>query len=140
MKMMRMARGKLIYLLPALAAVTMILFGTPGVAPMVGWLTHSSDVLADVAARGASADPARRRCPECGVIASMREIAVSDPGARDRAGAGRRTAMPVKPARRYEFTVRLSDGSQRLITEANRTSWRIGERLTVIDGINPSQM
>jgi len=137
MKIMKISADKSIYLLPLLAAVTMLLFGTPGVAPLVAWLTNSTDAFADVPVREPIEAPAKRRCPECGVVESMREIEMSDPGATDPTGAGNVTAMPVKSAKRYEFTVRLADGSHRLITDESRASWRIGERVSIIDGMNP---
>jgi hypothetical protein len=39
----------------------------------------------------------------------------------------------------YEFTVRLPGGAQRVIVAANRTSWRLGERVIVIDGTSSLQ-
>jgi hypothetical protein len=34
----------------------------------------------------------------------------------------------------FEYTVRMADGSSRVFQETLPTSWRLGERLTVIDG------
>jgi hypothetical protein len=34
----------------------------------------------------------------------------------------------------FEYTVRMRDGSSRVFQETLPTSWRLGERLTVIDG------
>jgi hypothetical protein len=41
-------------------------------------------------------------------------------------------------ARSYEITVRLADGSRRVIDHASPANWRPGERVIVIDGANPS--
>ena len=120
---------KYLYLLPSLAVVTLLLFGTPGVASLPGGPGSSGEAVAGAPAAG---DVSRRRCPECGVIASMRKI---EPGGLGVPGQ----AMAVHPAGRYEFTVRLDDGSQRLITDANPASWRIGERVNIIDGISPAR-
>ena len=56
--------------------------------------------------RGAS------RCPYCGWIETRREV------------------LPQV----FEYTVRMADGSSRVFQETLPTSWRLGERLTVIDG------
>ena len=34
----------------------------------------------------------------------------------------------------FEYTARMADGSSRVFRETLPTSWRVGERLTVIDG------
>ena len=76
------------------------------------------------------------RCAECGVIESTRQIEAPD----DKSGAnasGRFAAgskIDGKRARNYEITIRLRDGSMRVITDANPASWRRGERVTIIAG------
>ena len=61
-----------------------------------------------------------RRCMYCGWIESKREIVpgVADPH-----------ALQV-----YEYTVRMRDGSSSVFREELPVSWRLGERLIVIDG------
>lgn len=53
-----------------------------------------------------------RRCTNCGWIESKREVL---PGI-------------------YEYTVRMGDGSSSVFREALPVSWRLGERLMVIEG------
>lgn len=84
--------------------------------------------------------PARRRCQECGVIASMREIGSDDMG-RPVDGAvavpaAGRDAKDTHPVRALELTVRFRDGSQRVLVDASPARWRLGEQMSVIDGQN----
>lgn len=62
----------------------------------------------------------RPRCADCGVIAGVRDLGVE--GETKRPGV-------------YEFTLRLADGSTRVVTDANPAAWRLGERASIIDGI-----
>ena len=64
-----------------------------------------------------------RRCPHCGWIESKREILpeVADPGI----------------ARIYEYTLRRANGSLSVFRETLPATWRVGERLVVIDGAAP---
>jgi hypothetical protein len=66
---------------------------------------------------------APRRCPDCGWIESKRPVvsSVADPGSLGT----------------YEYTVRMADGSSRIFRETLPTSWRVGERLAVMDGTGP---
>lgn len=65
-----------------------------------------------------------RRCSGCGWIESKRELA---PGVAS-AGA----------PRIYEYTLRMADGSSSVFEEALPTSWRLGERLRVLEGWDSS--
>jgi hypothetical protein len=69
--------------------------------------------------------PAReaRRCPQCGWIESKREILpeVADP----------------LVARIYEYTLRRANGSLSVFRETLPATWRLGERVVVIDGTDP---
>jgi hypothetical protein len=88
--------------------------------------TTSGGAVADrpqAVAQPAPADPAVRavqRCPHCGWIESKRKV------------------EPVSAeAHRfliYEYIVRMGDGSSRIFREELPVSWRVGERLLVIDG------
>ncbi len=144
-------------LLPLIVGAAVLLFGTAGVAQLDGWplgvgegrsakgavaalANRSDDTGARVGAMAADGEPlapagdasARRRCTECGVIASIREVrAYEEPAI---AGMGGNDAIPLAAARRYKFTVRLENGSQHEILDANPSAWRIGERVNVIDG------
>ncbi|HMH17325.1 MAG TPA: hypothetical protein VK572_04160 [Burkholderiales bacterium] len=75
------------------------------------------------------------KCGECGSIVSIRETARHNeaPIPADKSAARNRNGTPVKSTSR-EITVRLEDGSSRVITGANPGTWRIGERVKVIDG------
>ena len=79
-------------------------------------------------------------CAECGVVESKRKMEMSDEwagayAATVRTAAGRQGGMTPKPPQNYEFTIRLRDGSMRVITDANPAQWRLGERVTVIAGL-----
>lgn len=95
---------------------------------------------------------AKVRCAECGTIVSIREIetrgedagldtAGLNTGGLDKAGgtvARNQDKLRLKSARRYQMTVRLADGSSRVINHASPASWRPGERVIVIDGTHSS--
>jgi len=59
------------------------------------------------------------RCPNCGWIEAKRELA---PLAGD----------PHAP-RIYEYTLRMRDGSMRVFQETLPTSWRVGDRIVLIE-------
>ena len=56
-----------------------------------------------------------RHCTHCGRIESKREIAL----------------------RVYEYTLRMADGSSSVFEETLPATWRVGERVGVIDGWGP---
>lgn len=56
-------------------------------------------------------------------------------GAVGGAVAGNEVEKRVKSTRSYDITVRLDDGSTRVISEANQPSWRNGDHVKIIDGI-----
>jgi hypothetical protein len=108
-------------------AAVVVLFGAAGAALDVTWIPRSTgvSVRADAPpARGELAVHAVQRCPHCGRIESKREIVPS-------------VADPRSP-RIYEYTLRMADGSSRVFREALPASWRVGERLTLIDGQDPA--
>ena len=138
-------------LTPLITVIAFVLFSTAGIARIVGWGPNSTDDSGGIPAL----DPAapllatgearvRARCPECGVIVSMREIEVRDddtgrPRTARGAVAGSRIETRVDLARSFEITVRLADGSSRVFNDASPARWRSGERVIVIDGANPSK-
>ena len=77
------------------------------------------------AARVAAAASVRARCPECGVVESIRQIG------RDGADDGA-VAADDAAANGYEITVRLRDGSRTVFSEASPGTWRLGSRVLVI--------
>lgn len=86
----------------------------------------------------------RARCPECGVVESIRQIARSGDTGGHAAGAGRvarrasskgsGSAMAADGATTngYEITVRLRDGSKTVFNEPSPRSWQPGSRVLVI--------
>jgi len=132
-----------------ITGIAVILFSTAGIARIVGWGPNatgaSGDILAlDQAAPVPTTSEARAqpRCPECGVIVSMREIERHDQdsgtGAAGAVTAANRDETRVKSTRSYEITVRMAGGSSRVLNDANPARWRPGERVIVIDGANAS--
>lgn len=87
-----------------------------------------------IAALGARA----YRCGECGVIVSTRAIEVPNEktgvNASGRIAAGNRGEIKGTAVRNYEITVRLRDGSMRVLTDTNPARWRHGEKVIVIAG------
>ena len=49
--------------------------------------------------------------------------------------AGNEVEKRVKATKRYEVTVRLNDGSSRVVSEANPPAWRAGDKVRIIDGV-----
>jgi outer membrane lipoprotein SlyB len=56
-------------------------------------------------------------------------------GAVGGAVAGNEIEKRVKSGKSYEITVRFDDGSSRVMTEANATTWRAGDKVKVINGV-----
>ena len=134
------------YLPLLITGIAIILFSTAGVARMMGWGPNSTEDSRDILALDQTAPvPAKRearpasRCPECGVIVSMREIQRHDkdaaPGAAEGTTAPNGEEIRAKTTRSYEITVRMADGSSRVIEDANPAEWRTGESLIVIGGV-----
>ena len=101
-------RDKFPCLAVLVTGLAIVLFSTAGIARMLGWGRSSTGDSGDMPALEASPDgeeAARPRCPECGVIVSTGN---------------------------HEFLVRMSDGSNRSIRDANPARWRVGERLLII--------
>ena len=80
------------------------------------------------------------RCAECGVIESILEIEAPNedtgsvvPGL---IAAGSRGGIEATPPRNYEITVRLRDGTMRVIRDAKPAKWKHGERVIIIAGVN----
>ena len=112
-----------------IAGIAAILFSTAAAtsAPLRAWINNSPATATAATEAAAQAqlddlpDPieprSRTKCPECGVVESMRRVAVE----------GNSQAL-------YEMTVRLRDGSRRVSRHVNPAQWRPGERIIVIDG------
>jgi len=138
---------------PALAGLALVLLVVAASARILGYLPgqigalRDAQVIATASADGdidvepGSMPPApgsamgMRRCPECGVIVSIREIAATPSTAST---AAQDPDAVTAPAARFEYTVRLQGGAERLIIDANSTRWRPGERVIFIDGAGPA--
>jgi hypothetical protein len=109
----------------AVAAVV-VLFGVAVILLDVTWIPRWTGVGVRTDAPLAQPEPAVHspRCPHCGWIESKYPIASSVAGPH--------------PLGIYEYTVRMSDGSSRVFRETLPASWRLGERLTHIDGEAPA--
>ena len=140
------ARGVLV---PLITGIAIVLFSTAGIARIMGWGANSTDASGDglapdqmPAVETRSEARVFARCAECGVIVSMRKIERHKedpgPGAAGSGAAGNRDESRLTAATNYEFTVRMADGSSRVIEAANAAAWRRGERLIVIAGAIPS--
>ncbi len=106
-----------------IAGIAVVLFSSAGFARMMGWgpgtAGNSGDMLAlDVPAGETRAGP---RCPECGMVVSVREIEERNEGSPGS----------------YEFVVRMADGSSRVIEDAHPERGRTSERQHILDGISP---
>jgi hypothetical protein len=71
------------------------------------------------------------KCAECGTVVSIREI--DDPLQAGRDHANANAKHPDRTVNIYEIIIRLRDGSNRRVTDANPAAWRVGERVSVID-------
>lgn len=128
--------GQKIQYLPFLIAgwVALIVsnLAMPG-EPVVNWFLGSSasagsvpapalfpDATAATLGHSTATAPAMKpRCDECGVVDSNRPIAATD-------------SSPVS----YEITLRMSDGSMRVLNDPNPASLRPGERIILIGGLS----
>jgi hypothetical protein len=105
----------------------------PGAASRGAEETFAKDPPADLAsAAGTINRRSRARCPECGVVESMRQVKPS----ADIKVAGGVSGNPIVASttttKDYEMTVRFRDGSTTVFNEANPRTWRLGSRVMVI--------
>ena len=137
------ARG---ILTPLITGIAVVLFSGAGFARIVGWGPDSAGASGDglapdqmPAVQTLSEARADARCAECGMFVSMREVESEDTGAGAAGGAtaGSGDETRLKRTPRYEITIRMADGSTRVVGDANPARWRAGERLIVITGANP---
>lgn len=132
---------------------------------IVGWLPACTAGFVDVPARNnfpavsaqaiSSTDTTRMapmrdegkgrtkvRCAECGLVVSLREIAGNDGDFLHAAAggitAGSQNESQIKVSRSYEMTIRMADGSSRVIRHEGPANWRSGERVILIAGANPA--
>ena len=100
-------------------------------------------MLAATAPASAAAASRGNTCADCGVIESMRKLETPNERAAAyapvRSAAGNRGEIKAKPVQYYEITIRLRDGTRRVITDADAARWRLGERVTVIAGMQQAE-
>lgn len=141
---------------PRITATATTLASTAGIAALMAWMplllgaspytppvTQIEDATLD-ATVDAGTQPlkelARRkvRCAECGLIESIRKMERDSEAIPLIAAAGpmaeSRNHAPERSAGR-EITVRLQDGSSRVMIDTNPGRFRLGERVKVIDGL-----
>jgi len=113
-----------------IGCVALLLLGTAGLAAVKAWPSNSPDVAALADAEDDA--PTRVTCAECGVVASLREIAQG-------AGAAKSGAYQTSKSvpKSYEVTVRMQNGSMRTFVAAPPVQWRTGERVMLIGGAPP---
>lgn len=56
-------------------------------------------------------------------------------GAVGGAMAGNEVEKRVKTTRSYDVTVRMNDGSSRVISEASQPNWRTGDKVKIVNGV-----
>lgn len=155
---MKMQANEARYLPLLIGGVAVILLGSSGIVAVMAWTPASTDVAGAVLAldekspmppaRPVSAQaqipPAqaegdarvRVKCPECGVVASTREI--EQLGAAGGATRSGQNEISGRSTKSYEITVRMNDGSSRMFMDANPANWRPGERVILIEGASQS--
>lgn len=139
-------------LLAWIVGIAVVLFCMAGIAALTGWIPDSIggvvgktgiDATATVPVKAASSSPAKSQsaaaaaiCAYCGVIVSMRDVAVSGEGS-GLGGAvvtGNEVDKRVKSGKSTEITVRFDDGTARVIQAAHAGSWQTGDHVKVVDG------
>ena len=104
-----------------------------GAAPRGAEETLAKDLQADLAsAPGTINRRSRARCPECGVIESMRRVKPSADIKVAGRVSGSAIAADAMATNGYEMTVRFRDGSTTVFNETNPRAWRLGSRVMVI--------
>lgn len=105
------------------------LFSLVAVAAIMGWLPTSDET------------PAATACTECGVVESIRTVAVpvavdepAAPAAETAAGAGVDTPS-AQVSYSYETTVRRDDGSTSVFSQAEPPTWQTGDKVRIVDGM-----
>jgi hypothetical protein len=121
------------------AGIAAVLFSLASVAGMAVSAKSFQGMFAsadpsDASSGEAVRTPATRayRCNGCGVVESIRSLAPKDDqfaaAAPGRPGAN-------GPTRDYAITIRMQDGTMRVITDANPAKWKNGERVQIIAGL-----
>jgi len=129
----RLQMGGIAAVLLSLGALAALIAGMPSVAAV-----SSAPTFAPALSTDEPTSRVRNRCDQCAVVTAVREIGPLEHGIHS--GPGRRTTTDVgnmmtgEGVRRHEVTVRMRDGSIRLIVQAGPANWRVNERLILIGG------
>jgi len=118
------------------AGLAAIALAAASMAAVVGWVPAAAEPSVEVFAPEPTPG-AKARCAECGVIVSKREIDNSSAEASPKLSLNSSRKSSPNSSRRYEIIVRMGDGSSRVIDDVRPANWRVGERLTFIDGVKP---
>jgi hypothetical protein len=100
-------RGRL-HPLVIVAAGSLIIVSGVGIAGLAGVLPGSK------AATAATAKAKKAACTDCGTVLEVKEMNVKGQG--------------------YDVSVRMADGSVKIISSAEQPAWRSGDRVRVRDG------
>jgi len=139
--MMSMQANKPLYLPLLGAGSAVLLLGGIAIASLAITAQGFGGAVEPATPREAAAAPAEvsRSCAQCGVIESAQKIEASDEwtagNAPGRTAAGKPGATDGVPPGSYAITIRLRDGSMRVVTDAHPARWRPGERVTLIAGM-----
>ena len=105
------------FIVPVVSALLLLaLLGAAWFPSQAGADTQSEALPAQIE----PATRAMRRCQLCGTIVSKREVP--------------RNAEEPDTPQAYEYSLRMADDSISVFQESLLISWRIGERVMVIDG------
>jgi hypothetical protein len=143
-----------------------IFIGTSGFATMKAWMptaTHAARGAASVeklkaptatsvavaaptppvrAERRQRARHVRAKCAECGTVDSTRQIekvsTETDTGIVGWATWRGRSETAEQSAKSYEVTIRMNDGSSRVLTDTSAANWQPGKRVVLIGGTSQS--
>ena len=136
-----------------IAGIALIVFCGAGAAALMGWIGTGKAVEQSPIAKLDKAPAAERRhaaakipvavCLECGVVQSVQEVDTKGTGSGVGAvvGAvaggllGNEIEKQVKTTKTFEIAVRFDDGSNRVITEATASPWRVGDKVKVVNGV-----
>jgi len=125
-----------------IGAVAAILSVISGIATVMAWVPGANavssiePVLDSPAEQMQDTRRVRTKCPECGIVKSMRlllkpgaEIDHGLSGVETRGGRNTASRTPIRIA---EVTIRMSNGASHQFIDANPANWRLGERVMVI--------
>jgi hypothetical protein len=104
--------------------------GTARSSPWSGLLAAWAEPAPALAQNAKPGIRARARCAECGVIESSADTEMPDEAAD---GDTESAAAAISSGR--TITVRLADGSRRVIDDPVSAHWRLRERVIVIGGL-----